>query len=109
MPLLNSADHYGNDRFRGRVRAAIVSKAVDVIQSTPRQGHATGDDAANVNASRRLADAVIRDPNFALETFAAVVANQAAFATALDHTTVADTVIVNTVNGGWQQVADTVG
>lgn len=109
MTLANSAIHYDSATFRGRVRAALVAKAVAVIQSTPRSDQAAGVEAAATNASRRLADAVVRNPNAALDTFVAVVANVKAFADVADHTAVLDGVITNTVEAAWAQVADSGG
>ena len=107
MSLANSAKHYGDELLRGRVRAAVLAKAIDVIGSTPRAGTAAGADAANVNASRRLADAIIGNPAVALDAFVAVVANTQQAAGATDQGDISDALITGAVGQAWAPIAAT--
>jgi hypothetical protein len=107
VSLANSAKHYSDDLLRGRVRAAVLAKAIDVIGSTPRAGQATGVAAENANASRRLADLVIGNPDVALNAFVAVVANTQQAADATDASTISDGLINGAVGQAWQPIAAT--
>lgn len=100
MTLANSATAYTNEAFRGRVRAAVCTRALAVYQEP--------EDTPSAALRKSLARRVLSYPDTGLSLFLQVVTTWPAVADSPDALAVADNVIQGIVDAVWTRAAELV-